>query len=212
MSSAQKDNGSLRAKQRQRLRFTAELGDDARVLEGFTGKGAMYRACWSRFARGATIDKDEAKVRQACKRRPYWACYAGHTDRALAAGWMGHWAFDVVDLDAYGSPWPFVRAWFTPCDRRVADVTHLFLTDGYMRQASIATRCRALFPEQRGQRGDMPGELYLETAQARVAQWAAGVGSAVEWVETRRDQRMALHYLRVSKLGCGEGDAIDGIA
>lgn len=162
----------------------------------------MFAAAWSSFA-GACMDEDERKVRDAATARPRWACYRGDTERALLAGWMGHVPFDVVDIDAYGSPWPFAFAWCRS-GRLRAPVTHLFLTDGYMDHADIAPRCRALFADDRGKRGDMPAGYYLEHARGTMRRWAALAGGVVEEFGTAQGaarkvgtKRMRLHYLRL---------------
>lgn len=139
------DNGQWVAKTKLRSEIVATLPPAARILEGFAGSGKMYRQVWSPFA-GATIDKDEAKVLDAARERPNWACYRGDTERVLLAGWMSRVPFDVIDFDAWGSPWPFVLAW-SRSKRERAPKTWLILTDGYMAKTSVAPLCRALFAE-----------------------------------------------------------------
>lgn len=85
-------------KMRLRRRALAWIGaKDARVFEGFAGSGAMWRAVW----RGA----GEAV---GCDQRPIYdparALYVGDCRRVMRAVDMGR--FNVVDLDAFGSPWP----------------------------------------------------------------------------------------------------------
>lgn len=198
------DNGSFVAKQRIRAELRAHLGAPT-VLEGFAGEGRLYRACWAGL-RGATIDKNEAKARDAGRERgSSWAVYLGDTLKALGAGWMAHHPFDVVDLDAYGSPWPFLRAWLTGRRAR-ASRTHVLLTDGYMATASISPRCVALFASpavdrpqhidtmRRPLRMDVPAALYLETARIRIQEWMPAGGSLLRF-ETVADKRMRLHSL-----------------
>ena len=210
----QRDNGSFVAKARQRLVIAATLPASARVLEGFSGEGRIWRAAWSGFD-GACIDKVEAKARDAAAARPRWACYSGDTERALLAGWMGHVPFDVVDLDAYGSPWPFFLAWCRSTRER-ATVTHVFLTDGYMDHADFTPRCRALFPSELGKRGDMPREVYLEHVRHAMDHWTIAFGATVEEFRTDAGRRpkvggktMRLHYARLS-IPSNEGCRDDG--
>jgi hypothetical protein len=140
------DNDSWIAKVALRADVARELAPTATVLEAFAGEGAMYRQVWSPF-RGATADKVTGKVEDAAKERPLWACYRGDTEKMLRAGWMGHRTWDVVDVDAYGSPWPFVLAW-AKSDRLFAANTMLICTDGYMAKASLSPPCRALFGDK----------------------------------------------------------------
>lgn len=162
------DNGSFAPKARLRVELLAALGRP-RVLEGFTGEGRLYRACWSGCA-GATIDKDEGKARDAARERPTWAVYQGDTRNALRAGWMAHVPFEVVDLDAYGSPWGFVQAWFASSRAR-APLTHILLTDGYMVNACTAMPCRVLFP------GFGAGDTEIRDRAHRLTKEACAAGT-----------------------------------
>lgn len=200
MSRKQKDNGSYSVKQRQRLAKTSGLTADTRVFEGFCGEGRIYRGAWCRFERGVCLDKVESKVRSAAFERPGWACYQGDTERAIIGGLAADVQFGIVDLDAYGSPWPFLRAWMTS-DRDHAPLARVFLMDGYMSQASISRSCRALFPERAGQQGDTPPEYYLERVKSRLAEWGRERGLVASELETVKHARMRLHYLELSKAG-----------
>lgn len=135
------DNGSWIAKQALRARVAAVRAGS--VLECFAGEGRMWRSCW--FDRpGLTNDRDRLKALDAARERQGWGVYSGDTERMLRAGWGAETPFGIVDVDAYGEPWPFVRAWYD--SRRVrAPITELVLTDGYMAQASLAPLSRVLF-------------------------------------------------------------------
>lgn len=141
--SSQKHSSALGAKQAQRLEVAHGLPSTARVLEMFAGEGGLYRGVWARFT-GICVDKVAAKVAQAARQRPRWGCYEGDAVRFLACG-MAPEPWDVVDLDAYGEPWPALRAWATST-RAFAPVTHLFCTDGYRRQRNLSAPSRTLFP------------------------------------------------------------------
>lgn len=135
------DNGSWVAK--QSLRDAVAAVRSGPVLECFAGEGRMYRACWI-GRRGITNDKDPLKARDAAAARPTWGVYSGDTERMLRAGWGAETPFGIVDVDAYGEPWPFVAAWYDS-PRVRAPITELVLTDGYMAQASLAPLSRVLF-------------------------------------------------------------------
>lgn len=205
-------NGSFGAKQLLRRQIREQAGEGARVLEGFAGEGRMYRGCWHGL-RGACIDIAEAKASAAARERPHWACYRADTEKALAAGLGSLQRWDVVDLDAYGSPWKFLRAYLTS-RRLFAPVTHIVLTDGYMVQRNSTNPCQALFPAMKGQAEESSGgkrltrmnierDEYLEIAAARVQGWAP---HPIQWagtvLHTRKGngghQFMALHHLVMS--------------
>lgn len=194
-----RDNGSGWAKRRLRLQTVGAALPRLRVLEGFAGEGELYRTVWEGAAAGAAIDMDPDKAALAATERRRWAVYCGDTEKALASGWMGHVAFDVVDLDAYGSPWPFLRAWCAS-ERERAPETTLFLTDGYMSRASLAPPCRALFPGMGKARMQVPAAEYRATVSARLREWAPA-GYNLEVVRSVANRKMHLHVLRCYRGG-----------
>jgi len=193
------DNGSKIAKTKLRRWVFELVGPAATVLEAFAGEGGMYRALWSEARRGLTMDKDPVKVRDASKERQNWAVYKADSERALWAGIGGDFPYDIVDIDAYGSPWPFVRTWFES-ERLRANPTWLILTDGYMRRASLAAPCRALVPDKKIKKQDMPANVYKQHAEARLNEWCANAGLKYEWVRSVADKRMVLHLLKITPL------------
>jgi len=141
------------------------------VLECFAGESWLYRQLWHKAASGATLDKDRNKVIRAAEERPGWACYAGDVKRVFGGPWFDWRAFDVVDIDAWGSPWPFLAAWAESSRARAID-TLVFLTDGYAGKVSLAARCKTLFPAASGQRGQMSMAEYQGIArQALRSRW-----------------------------------------
>lgn len=197
-----RDNGARIGKERLRQRLARSLEADAKVLDCFAGEGAMYHAVWSRFA-GATIDKDRAKALRAAAERPRWSVYAGETVSAIRGGWMRHVPFDLVDVDAYGSPWDVVHAWILS-NRERAELTTLVLTDGYTAQASIAPPCKILFREDRKRRNRTPAEV-IEVATLRVSAWAETSGLEVRRFDSfklsrrnRNRQPMWAHVLELA--------------
>lgn len=186
-----KDNGAGSAKIRFRLQATRHLPDTALVLDVFAGEGLMWRRCWQRF-HGATLDVMAAKVRRAAKERQAWACYRGDALRALRAGWMGHVPWDVIDLDCYGSPWRFVRAWMLS-PRARAERTVVILTDGYS-QRPIAID-RAIFGA--GYNGQVTTEAIREVLSRRLPEWGEAQNLAARVTRTARCRSMLLHQLEV---------------
>lgn len=206
-SRRQRDNGSGVAKARLRSRLAASLPADARILEGFAGEGHLYRVCWRPFG-GATIDRDDAKARASAIERPSWAVYRGDTEKALLFGWLGKQIFDVVDLDCYGSPWLFVRAWFLGVRARAA-VTTLILTDGYLARASLSWLDATLFGGAKRMRQNVSPQLYHETAAAKLSSWASRAGEQIAsfdtYVLSHRAHSIQMHaHVVVTTRGTGK--------
>jgi hypothetical protein len=186
------DNGSGIAKQRLRAEECRELGQDARVLEMFTGEGYLYRSLWHRW-RGLTIDMDEAKVKAASKERPMWACYKADSLRAVRGGIAASVPFDVVDMDAYGAPWKFLRAWMLS-ERTRADRTLIFLTDGYSNRPINVDR--ALFGSD--YEGQVTSAMVREAVPRRLEEWGAEHGIDARIRRTVRSRRMLLHVVEAA--------------
>lgn len=114
MSAAAKktDSGKLvaRAKTDLRLRVLAAMGPgDARVLDTFCGvDGKMYREAWAQAGSYVGCDKE---FRMSDTRRRFVG------DSLLLLRALDLEAFNVFDVDAYGSPWEALtiiaarRAW-----------------------------------------------------------------------------------------------------
>lgn len=180
-----RDNGSYGAK--VEVRRTA-IGDvsAAKVLECFAGSGAMYRAVYEGAKFGACMDLDQEKAEAASIERPMWACYAGDTTRALRSGWMGHVPFDVVDVDAYGSPWETVLAWLTS-KRERADVTRLIITDGVYAKIRMSglPKCLLIDPNEERKNGWTP-ETYSERVRSKVGAACDDAGLQIlDWTIAR---------------------------
>lgn len=171
------DNGNPDIKADMRRAFTAGLSSDARILECFGGFGVMYDLVWSRFRNGVMFDKKEAAVQHAAERRPSWACYCGDAVRLLGSSLHEGTAFDVVDLDCYGSPWPALRALLFS-DRVFAPTTTVFLTDGYMSRAAVGPPCRALWGAG-VPRMNISRQMYEERVAVMVGEWTSHAGLRV---------------------------------
>lgn len=193
------DNSIASVKIWVRLQAVKHLPRTARVLEFFTGDGVMHEFCWSHFA-GATIDKDSKKSAIAASERPTWAVYEGETEASIGGGWMSHVPWDVIDIDAYGSPWPFLLAW-ARSDRARARETVIVLTDGIMSRSAIV-RCKVLNQSSDGcsHLGSVTREGYMSQVNARLAIWGRECGLDFGEVKTYtgrgwRGVLMAQHVL-----------------
>lgn len=171
-----RDNGSLGAKAKVRR---AVMFDGASVLECFAGSGAMYRQAWSSAAFGACLDENSDKIHAAAMEREGWACYAGDTPRAIRHGFMAHVPFDIVDVDAYGSPWESVRAWLVSRRSRAA-LTVLVVTDGTWSRIGFAGIPKILLAsDQEDRKQGWTRERYFERVRAKLDSWAQESGLQV---------------------------------
>jgi hypothetical protein len=163
----------------------------------FAGGGRLYEACWSRAGGGATIDKDEVKAREAAILRPHWAVGQGDAIRVIEAGWLRAVPFAVVDIDAWGAPWDALRAWCAS-DRRRAQITNIFLTDGYRRRCNFASRCAALWGDE-PKRVVTSGE-YDERVRLRLPEWGALAKVELAILHELQDKGMWLYHLAARRL------------
>jgi hypothetical protein len=188
---AKKHNSKVAHKLLVRQRVAGLLGNSAEILETFSGEGLMYDGCWSMFS-GACIDSDAAKARDSARSRPRWRTYCGDTGRALSAGWLSSVAFDVVDIDPYGEPWPYVRAFFDT-ERAMPDQWWLILTDGYWPQMNRSGMSKTLFGDRCGQRiSGVSAASYIEMSRDFIGGEAERVGFVVGgMVSQRQDKRTA---------------------
>lgn len=179
-----RDNGSPLLKQQVRREVRERFTSPPSVLELFAGEGMLRRSSWDGCP-GATMDKDPVKVGRAAADSPTWATYEGDSERALLSGWMGHHPWDVVDIDAYGSPWPFVRAWFLSARER-APVTWLVLTDGRLGKLGIGGMCWSLTLPGEDRKAMGKPAIYMDRARSMSAEWARTAGVSVASFTTKR--------------------------
>lgn len=211
---AKRDNGSLGAKVKVRR---AVMFDGAKVLEFFAGSGAMYRHVWSRAGFGVCMDIDENKALDACYEREHWACYAGDTVRAIRHGFMGHVPFDIVDIDAYGSPWDGVDAWMRSTRAR-ANTTTLVVTDGTWSKLGMSGLPKVLLAsEKEDRKNGWTPDRYFERVRGKLDLWAMDAGLKIESVHIQAPNKvrgnahaikMAQYTIRVQN---NRGDRSDGM-
>lgn len=100
----QVDNGDLEAKVMVRKAALDAAGPGARVLDCYAGEGHMYRNVWHEAAEYLGIEKRFARPKDS----PAGRCMKGDNVTLLGrAMQISEW--NVVDLDAYGNPWPLLR-------------------------------------------------------------------------------------------------------
>ncbi len=159
----------------RRLALDAVGRERANVLECFAGLGNMYRAVWA-----------DAKGAIGCDLK--WAqddrvSYVADNRRLLRC--LDLSAFNVFDLDAYGSPWE--QATIIAARRRVADGERiaLVLTDGSMMRARFG-RIEGAFAALAGVRSDLPGAAR---------EWTDLTRAALHTVAARMGGRLAALYV-----------------
>ena len=130
-----KDNDGIRAKKTLRRRALDVLGVEPIVIEGYAGEGALYEELYAEAPPGVAIEKDEAKAKFLADQRPTWRVYQGDSVEAIRQGLADDVAFNFVDADPYGDPWPFIMA-FLRLPRERAD-------------RPIAYQCAAADPSRR---------------------------------------------------------------
>jgi len=96
------------------------------VLETHGGEGELRRACYYGLP-GLICEKDPVKVAKLARDFPSTAVYQGDSLRLLRSGDLGM-EFNLLDIDAYGDPWPHIdHVLHSNC---VADRAVLVVTDG----------------------------------------------------------------------------------
>lgn len=176
-----------------RKRVANALPDDARVLECHAGVGLMWRRVWHRF-HGVAIEQEEDLAQQAMAQRTAhgdrWTVYQGDSLRLIECGSFASLAFDAIDIDPFGSPWKWVKAWGTT-ERNRAPVEYLVLTDGYASRRALAAQDQTLFGKR--PRQNISWEEYLDTIDQRLSEWFPG--AEVSRASYRPGGMMMCHHL-----------------
>lgn len=148
------DNSSLRFKVFQRQEVARALVGEERaplILESFAGFGVVFGRSWREVdgaplkAAGAAIEKDRDKARHLAKQRRDWIVARGDNASLIANGFCQWMPFNVLDADAYGSPWDVVIA-FLESDRQRAETLYLLATDGLGYKLQLSGDVKVLAP------------------------------------------------------------------
>ena len=159
------------------LAFVAEAGP-VRVFDAFAGSGTMWREVWKR-----------ADDYVGCDVRPIYdpqrALYVAECERVMRAIDLS--AFNVFDLDAFGSPW--LQAYLLSVRRRLApgERVAILTTDGAKLSARFNNNLEPCFAHLAQQPGEVTGVHQLWPALTRAALTRVGelMGGALEWCEVR---------------------------
>ena len=132
-------NSKLGPKVLLRLEAVKSFADPA-VIETHAGLGVLFAKCYQSMRSGLAFDLDKEKAMRLTLQRPYWRVYCGDSRKALAAGFDDGHRYNVLDVDAFGDPWPHVRALLAgPLPK---DECMLVVTDGLKSSCRIGNAWR----------------------------------------------------------------------
>ena len=189
------DTSAWELKVIQRQRAARELEPGSFIFESCAGEGGMWAAVWHRFP-GICCDINDAKVRTATETRSQWLCLQADALSLVRHHGISRIAFDVIDLDFYGSPWPTWLA-FLETQEVFAERTHVFLTDGFGGRQATGGADAALFPGMKRDVKISP-QVVIAEAKRRTAAICHDRGLRSSWVrtdQTRKGSGMSYHYL-----------------
>jgi len=175
--SPQKDNSSYALKLRLRQNALAELGSiEPVVLESHAGAGKIFARCYSFVKEGMAFDIDPEKSIKLAKQRPTWAIFENRSEAAIQAGVGDHLAFNFIDIDPYGSPWPVVDAYWQSSRAR-PDKIVMVVNDGTRQGLAMkgGWEMEAL-REAVERHGNRLHPVYLAVAKEMMADKAAAAG------------------------------------
>lgn len=171
-----KDNGSLpeKARLRQQLRAAVPAGA---ALETHGGVGALWRHCYQSCLPGVVCELDAAKADALARQRPEWRVYQTDCVRVLSAGLPAPERLTLVDIDAYGDPWPAVEALFAS-GWLAEPVVGLALTDGLRQTLKLnhGWACKSLQWAVETFGNDRLYRDYAEIARANLKRIAGEAG------------------------------------
>lgn len=128
-----------------RRQLLADLPRPLTILDAFGGIGALWRHCYDvPDVSGMVIEQHPQKAEVLAQQRPCWIVVEGDCVSLLRHG-LGAWLpFDLLDLDAHGSPLACLEAVLTT-PRALAPTLWVVATDGVgfaLRRGSVPTVLR----------------------------------------------------------------------
>lgn len=174
----QLDNGDYERKVALRRGIVRQIAPPLVVCETHGGYGVMAAACYPCGA-GVVFDIDRRKAQALATQRPTWRVYRADAGDALAAGVASDVAFSLLDVDAYGDPWPALESFFCR-PRGMATTLHVVVTDGMRLKAKRGGLWRVASARAVVRRyGNAPLDNYLASCRERLAALAAEAGMAI---------------------------------
>ena len=179
----QKDNPTINHKVALRRRALDLLRDDGitdpAILECYGGNGEVWKKVYSTLRRGVVFDVDPNKAFRLAKQRPSWSVFEGDCVAAIEQGIGDHLAFDLIDIDPYGSHFPALRAFLTS-KRPRKDRFVTVINDGQRQavQINLSWKIPAL-KSQVAKHGNNLYPIYREVCEDVWREWADELGYAI---------------------------------
>lgn len=189
-----KDNSTSSSKIKFR-RLALELQPSPVVLETHGGYGRMYSACYGQISQGVVFESDDRKAGALAQQRPTWAVYQADSEMALRSGAGAHLPVNLVDIDPYGDPWPFIDA-FLESKRPKVDTLCIVVNDGLRQTIQMGGAwhvgtLKAIVLEW----GNALYDRYLEVCRELMKQKAAANGYHLQRFWGRYVNPRMTHYL-----------------
>lgn len=129
-TSHKRDHQTLSAKVSMRRDLIGSLPRPLTILEPFAGTGILWRSCYDfPGIRVVAIEQHPRKVEILAHQRPTSIVVEGDCVPLLSQGFCAWVPFDVLDLDAHGSPLGCLMAFFAQ-PRAMAHSLWIVATDG----------------------------------------------------------------------------------
>ena len=150
------------------------------MLETHGGLGRIYDELYRYAAAGGVVLDADARKHNAdalALQRPQgWRVYEGDSEVALAAGLAADVPFDLIDVDAYGSPFETIAAVFGH-PRTLPDVVQLVVNDGLRQKAQYGGAWDVLaLRDIVREWGNNLFDRYLDVAKEKVRRLVAPAG------------------------------------
>ena len=158
------------------------MGLDApRVLETHGGRGEIWKKLYSSFP-GAVIEIDPDRAEFLSRQRPTWPVYEGDSEVYLTQGLFRWLAFDFVDIDPFGEPWPLIEGFFSSPGRQFAPRMAIVCNDGLRKSAAmkVAWQSTTLKGAVRKWGNENVRAHYLEYCEELMGAFAGLAGYKVE--------------------------------
>lgn len=164
------------------------------ILETHGGLGTLRASCY-RDATGVVCEQDPARCRSLEQQRPGWEIVCGDSTALLRAGLASQTAFDLLDIDPHGQPWPTLEAFFWSV-RCFPPVLGLVVTDGLRQhiQYQQGRNVHGMEP-YRAKYGRYTWHNYLVICRERLGDIVARAGYRVTaWHGTYQGQLKTMTY------------------
>ncbi len=179
MTAVQKDNSTGHAKIRLRRAVLHAAPPAPIVLETHGGFGRIFERTWFKASTGVVMEKVEEKAEALAVQRPTWRVYQADSLKLIQAGIARDLAFDIVDLDPYGSPVEYLDA-LAASDRIWPDRWQLVVNDGLRKRLRLGVAWST--PRMRPyvlRHGNNLYPVYLKLAREIVEEFAEKIGFEV---------------------------------